>query len=117
MVSYKKRALTDLKNLFKQYLNWSAKTNTKNKLRKKHLSLEHVMAYFEKLQEVCDNIDKLVFHFPTRYPAHVKFGKYVHSYHPSNKRTTIYIIYDITKTGCFDIKKIMTNYKTISGFN
>ena len=88
----------------------------KNKTRENHLSKEHVNEYLHKLRNECDNLDKLSYHSPARYLDHSKFGKYVHSYKPSNKRTTIYIIYDITKTGVIDVKKITTNYKTISRF-
>jgi len=114
MVSYKKRALNDLRKLLEGLLNWSVETNTKNKVREKHLSREHVYEYVRKLKNVCDNLDQLSCHFTVKYADHAKFGKYVHSYKPSNKRTTIYIIYDITKTGVIDIKKITTNYQTIS---
>ena len=76
--------------------------------------INYVYEYLHKLKNVCDNLDKLSYHFPVRYVDHAKFGKYVHSYRPLNKRTIIYIIYDVTKAGVIDVKKITTNYKTIS---
>ena len=111
MVSYKKRALNDLRRFFDGLLKWSVKTNTKNNYRQVHLGREDVIAYCDRLKAECESLDSLNVHFKTKYYYHSKFGEYVHNYKPSNKRTTIYIIYDIKKDGIIDVKKISTNYK------
>jgi len=114
MVSYKKRALNDLEKLFDGLLKWSVETNTKSKKREAHLSREHVYEYLFDLKSECDKLDKLIYHAPVRYLDHAKFGKFVYTYKSSNKRTKIYVIYDMTKNGVIDVKKITTNYKTMS---
>ena len=116
MVSIKKRALKDLQKLFNGLLKWSVKTNTKNNVRENHMSREHVKDYCDKILDVCYELDSKVYHAPARYFDHRRYGKYVYNYTPSNKRTNIYIIYDINKHGVILINKITTNYKTISGF-
>jgi hypothetical protein len=113
MVLYKKRALNDLKRLFKGLLEWSVKTNTKDEIRENHLSETHVIEYYNRLIDECDSIDSLTYHSYAKFFDHIRFGKYVHNF-ATNRRTNIYIIYDINADGVVLIKKITTNYKTVS---
>jgi hypothetical protein len=113
MVLISNRAYNDLIKYFNGLLNWSAKTKTKD--RENHLSREHAELLYVKVLDACLSMDSLNYHSKARYYDHEKYGKYVHPHHSSNRRTTIYIIYDIDKNDVIHIKKITTNYKTISG--
>ena len=113
MILIKKRAQNDLRKYFEGLLKWSVKTNTKNKTCENRLSREHTIKLYNNIVDECYSIDQKTYNAPSRYPDHLRFGKYVHTY-KTNKRTNIYIIYDINNQGIILIKKITTNYKTIS---
>ena len=112
MVSISKRAHNDLVKYFEGLAKWSVKTQGGH--FENHLSLEHAQQLSDNVLDECLSVDKRIVHFKARYETHRKYGTYVHTYSPSNRRTKIYIIYDINAFGDCIIKKVTTNYKTIS---
>ena len=112
MVLISKRAHSDLIRYFEGLAKWSAKT--KSGYLENHLSREHAKLLSDNILNECLGIDKLIVRFKARYETHKKYGTYVHTYSSSNRRTKIYIIYDIDMVGNCNIKKITTNYKTLS---
>jgi len=84
-------------------------------LWKKHpLEFEHAMKYVDDIVDVCENLDKTIFHANVQFEIHKKYGKKVLNY-IRNKSTTWYIIYDIDlASNTIYIQHITSNHVTIS---
>ncbi|MDR2962661.1 MAG: hypothetical protein LBU90_03340 [Bacteroidales bacterium] len=107
MVYYSKRALIDLRMLFKALLQWSA-----THANEPTLTYDEVLQYFYSLQNECALLATATTHKQPVYEVHKKYGHYVKAY-KRNKRTTWYIIYNLRSNGSILIKRIMSNHITI----
>jgi len=103
MVFYSKQADSDLDEILEGLLLW----------RKHTLTRDFCLSYISDLVDVCDSIDTKAVHFNAVYETHKQYGAKVHKY-VRNKNTTWYIIYDIDSSNTVYIKKIISNYLTIS---
>ena len=102
MVFYSEQADRDLNNILEGLLYWN----------KVELSREFCLSYVNDIIDVCDVLDRKIYHFNTFYETHKKYGSKVHTY-IRNARTTWYIIYDKIDNNIY-INKIISNYLTKS---
>ena len=103
MVYYSKQADNDLDTILNGLLTW----------RKHTLTRDFCLNYISDIIDICDSLDTKTIHFNSVYETHKRYGNKVHKY-SRNKSTTWYIIYDIDSFKNVYIKKIISNYLTIS---
>jgi mRNA-degrading endonuclease YafQ of YafQ-DinJ toxin-antitoxin module len=101
MVSYSEQAFIDLDEILEGLFYWD----------KIDLSRELCRKYVSDIIDVCDNLDKLPIHLPTKYETHKKYGKFVYLY-KRNTKTQWNIIYNKETNNNIYIEKIINNYKT-----
>jgi len=103
MVYYSKQATDDLDEILEGLLMW----------RKHSLTREFCMDYISDIIDICDSLSAKRFHLNALYEIHRRYGKKVHKYF-RNKNTTWYIIYNTDSNNNIFIKKIISNYLTVS---
>ncbi|MFZ4583082.1 MAG: hypothetical protein ACOYM7_10575 [Paludibacter sp.] len=103
MVLFSPLAENDLSSIFIGLSLW----------KKHRLEFNHVEKYVDDIVDVCENLDKSVYHANVQYEIHKQFGKKVHCYN-RNKSTTWYIIYDIDlASNTIYIQHITSNHVTV----
>ena len=102
MVFYSTQVDDDLDELLEGLLSWQKHT----------LSREFCLNYISDLVDVCDSLDRKMFHLNTVYETHKRYGNKVYKFE-RNRNTTWYIIYDIDLSNNIFINKIISNYLTI----
>ena len=103
MVYISIQAKIDLDNIVINLLEWE----------KIVLSVSEVLQYVDDIVDICYKLELLIYHQKAKYNEHLIYGKYSYPY-KRNKNTTWYIIYDIDKFNNIFIRKIISNYLTIS---
>ena len=103
MVFVSQKAKNDLDNIVTGLLEWDKIT----------LSVTEVMQYVDDISDICNLLDNYTYHNKAKYKEHLKYGKYAYPY-KRNKNTTWYIIYDIDNNNNILVKKIISNYLTVS---
>ena len=103
MVFISRQAKIDLDNIVTGLLEWDKIT----------LSVPEVMQYVDDITDICSQLDNSAYHKNAKYNDHLKYGKYFYPY-KRNKNTTWYIIYDVDSNNNIFVKKIISNYLTVS---
>ena len=103
MVFVSKQAKIDLDNIIIGLLKWE----------KVELTVPEVMKYVDDIADICYKLDDLLYHHHAKYKEHLKHGEYSYPF-KRNKHTTWYIIYDIDLHNHIYVKKIISNYMTVS---
>lgn len=101
MVFYSVQADTDLDEILYGLLNW-------NKIE---LTREHCLSYVAEIIDVCDSLDKSIFHSKCTFEIHKKYGSYVFNYR-RNKNTNWYLIYNTDQYNNIYIQHIISNHIT-----
>ena len=87
MIEFSKQARIDLENIFDGLLSWKTPNG------QYYLDNNEVINYHNDILDVCECLDQLTYHVKAKYPDHLQFGDYVHTY-KRNMRTIWYIIYN-----------------------
>ena len=106
MVEFSEQARLDLENIFDGLLGWRTSNG------QFYLDTNTVINYHNDILDVCECLDKLIYHTKAKYPDHLQFGDYVYTY-KRNPKTVWYIIYNMDMSKIF-VEKIMNNHLTIS---
>ena len=101
MVYYNPLSKNDLLKIFYGLANWT----------KHPLGFDMASDYLSDLETICNNLDKLIYHFPTSNVQHKQYGDYLHRYR-RNKSTSWYIIYNKDEYSNIFIQRIFSNHIT-----
>jgi hypothetical protein len=103
MVFISDQAKIDLDNIVIGLLEWE----------KVILTVDEVMRYVDDIVDICYHLDAVDYRHRATYEEHLKHGAYVYPY-KRNPKTIWYIVYDVDLSGIIFVKKIISNYLTVS---
>jgi hypothetical protein len=105
MVAYNEQARADLESIFDGLLGWQTSNG------QPYMDTEEVVSYHNDILDICESLGAVALHTKSKYPDHIKYGRYVYPY-KRNAKTCWYIIYNIIGADIF-VEKIMNNYLTV----